>query len=99
MVQGAVTTKLKGAWKYNITRDGDFSENCSEVDSRDWLVYDPADYVIPPQVSTLTLTDHKKLSCVVNSGVWKMSCKTKFTKKKLNQRSRYTVILTPNHMS
>ena len=57
MVQGAVTTKLKGAWKYNVTRDGDFSENCSEVDSRDWLVYDPADYVIPPQVSMLTLTN------------------------------------------
>ena len=48
-VQGAVTTKLKGAWLYNATENGSFTQNCTDSDEG-WMVFDPADYIIPPQV-------------------------------------------------
>lgn len=47
-VQGTVTTKLKGASVYrgNMT----FMDGCAMA-KREWIVYDVADFVIPPQAS------------------------------------------------
>ena len=50
-VQGAVTTKVKGAWLYNTSESGSFTQNCNDsIVNEEWMVFDPADYIIPPQV-------------------------------------------------
>ena len=50
-VQGAVTTKVKGAWLYNTSESGSFTQNCTDsIANEEWMVFDPADYIIPPQV-------------------------------------------------
>jgi len=52
-VVGTVTTKMKGAYLFN--NSADFMIGCEDYFNLDsWSVYDPADYVIPPQVSPHT---------------------------------------------
>ena len=46
-VQSTVTTKLKGAWRYNGSY-GDYTHNCGGYVGN--TTFDEADYVIPPQV-------------------------------------------------
>ena len=44
---GIVTTKMKGASLVNDTSD---FVGCEDYFNTSYVVYDPADYVIPPQV-------------------------------------------------
>ena len=46
-VKGSVTTKVKGAAFYNGSRQ--FMDHCPKSD-HPWIVYDVADYIVPPQV-------------------------------------------------
>ena len=51
-VAGTVTTKMKGAYLLNDTDDFD---GCGDYFSSPYRVFDPADYVIPPQVCGLLI--------------------------------------------
>ena len=49
-VSGTVTTKMKGAYLFN--NSDEFMDGCEDYfNLSSFSVYDPADYVIPPQVS------------------------------------------------
>ena len=50
-VVGTVTTKMKGAYLFNDTSDTSNFDGCDRYfNDSPFIVYDPADYVIPPQV-------------------------------------------------
>lgn len=53
-VVGIVTTKMKGAWGFE--NDRRFMDGCDDYFKSEYLVYDPADYVIPPQVHHIHCT-------------------------------------------
>ena len=52
-VVGIVTTKMKGAYEFDSDRN--FMDGCDNYFNSSFLVFDPADYVIPPQVHAYTL--------------------------------------------
>ena len=51
IVQSVVTTKLKGAWRYNGNY-GDYTQNCASHVRE--TTFDVADFVIPPKVNFCT---------------------------------------------
>ena len=58
-VAGTVTTKMKGVYLYENDVDRSDFEACKEYfNDSSFLVFDPADYVIPPQVCGLYQSPH-----------------------------------------
>ena len=58
-VVGIVTTKMKGAYEFEDV-DKKFMDGCDDYFKSDFLVFDPADYVIPPQVHVIHCTHSPK---------------------------------------
>ena len=50
---GIVTTKIKGAYEFDSDRK--FMDGCDNYFKSDFLVFDPADYVVSPQVHAYTM--------------------------------------------